>query len=171
MHVVYALQDPRNNEVFYVGETHNLYTRFVEHIRCRDNNTRKNERISELKAVGLLPIPLTLEVVRDDQGLETEKYWIAHYHHLGMPLCNSQHETKVSERTKHTHRVQVIHPSVVMIDNLDEKRREVERLRALNFRQGEILQRIWDVKPGANRDYQDALKEYKQITEMIVRGA
>lgn len=89
MHVVYGLQDPRDNDV---------YARYIQHIRCEDRNAAKNERIHELKALGMLPIPLTLETVHSlEAGQKRELYWIAHYRHLGMVLCNVKRQPPVKE--------------------------------------------------------------------------
>lgn len=93
MHVVYGLQDPRDNQVFYVGLTSDISDRYIQHIKCEGNNAEKNKRVQELKALGLLPIPLTLETVHTRAyGQERELYWIGHYRHLGMPLCNVKRE-------------------------------------------------------------------------------
>jgi hypothetical protein len=90
MYVIYALEDPRNNLIFYVGRTDNLYERFIDHIRCKENNEEKNRIMHELKALDLLPIPRTLERVHSlQEASEREYYWVKHYDHLGMPLANA----------------------------------------------------------------------------------
>ena len=43
------------------------------------------------------------------------------------------------------------------------RKARIKRLRSKNFLQGEILQAVYQVKPGATEAYQQALKEYKQI--------
>lgn len=52
----------------------------------------------------------------------------------------------------------------------EDKAREIARLRSLGLRQSEILQRIWQVKPGATQAYQTALTEYKALLEIVVRS-
>ncbi len=51
-----------------------------------------------------------------------------------------------------------------------ERKVEIARLRSLNFKQGEIILRIWNVKPGATQAYQQAQAEYKRLLEELLRG-
>jgi hypothetical protein len=64
-----------------------------------------------------------------------------------------------------------IHDEINRFSSPEVKRAEIKRLRALNCRQGEILQAIWHVKPGATQEYKTALAEYKTLVEQIVRSA
>ncbi len=89
MYVVYALVDPTNNKVRYVGMTSDVYTRFVQHISLTSNNREKNQWIDSLKIQGIIPILKTLEIVYTlSDARIREVYWINHYTHLGMPLTN-----------------------------------------------------------------------------------
>lgn len=50
------------------------------------------------------------------------------------------------------------------------RKQEIARLRSLNFRQSEIIQCIWHVKPGDSQAYRDALAEYKNLVVQLVRS-
>jgi hypothetical protein len=74
MHVIYALEDPRDNVVFYVGRTDNLYKRFIQHLQCAEDNHDKNTRIQELKKLGILPIPRTLRQQKASSGRKIARH-------------------------------------------------------------------------------------------------
>lgn len=89
-YAVYRLIDPRTQSTFYVGVTDNLASRYVQHLRCSDKNTRKNGRIQEIKDAHFLPIPDTLEIIEERTlALKRERYWIQHYRYLGADLLNA----------------------------------------------------------------------------------
>ena len=104
MYTVYALVDPRDNLVRYVGMTNDIYRRFRQHISCQTDNPEKNAWIAELKKSHVMLVMKTLETVEDLALVqEREIYWIAHYQAASMPLLNhvSQPEgtkTKVGRR-------------------------------------------------------------------------
>jgi hypothetical protein len=89
MYAIYALIDPRNNQVRYVGMTGDIYTRFIQHLKRQGNNGEKNAWIDKLRTLCLIPTIQTLEIVLTEQDArEREAYWIFHYMHLSMPLTN-----------------------------------------------------------------------------------
>lgn len=89
MYVIYALGDPRDNKVRYVGMTSNIRSRFIEHIKCLGNNKLKNIWIDELISLGMLPFCQTLETVYTiNEARDCEAYWIKHYERLKMLLTN-----------------------------------------------------------------------------------
>jgi predicted GIY-YIG superfamily endonuclease len=97
--VVYAMVDPRDDLEFYVGRTQDIYQRFMQHLRCEGKNDAKNARIRELKALHLLPIMKTLEVIGDAAlAAEKEAYWIRHFRSLGRILANDVVYTEYSKR-------------------------------------------------------------------------
>ena len=53
---------------------------------------------------------------------------------------------------------------------LGDKAQEVKRLRLLGMRQSDILFKLWGVRPGATKEYQDARAAYQAIVESIVRS-
>src|SRR5258708_2689014 len=90
MYVIYALIDPRDNTVRYVGVTNDVYKRFLSHINgAGSNNFAKNAWIHELRAANKMVILETLEEVKDrDLALEREGYWIQHFQMLQEPIMN-----------------------------------------------------------------------------------
>lgn len=91
MHVIYALVDPRDNAVCYVGMTSDIRKRFIAHVKCLEDNKLKNMWVDELLAFGMLPICKTLETVYTlNEAREREIYWIRHYEDLKMPLTNTE---------------------------------------------------------------------------------
>lgn len=90
MFTIYALVDPRNYAVRYVGMTSNVYQRFQAHIACQGKNPTKDNWITELKAQNVMVLMQALEQVKELSAARArEQYWIAHYEHLGEPLLNN----------------------------------------------------------------------------------
>lgn len=86
---IYALVDPRDDTVRYVGCAIDVEERFNQHLRDR-GNTPKCEWLAELKRHGLLPGLEILEVVDGFFGaFSREDYWISKMLSAGMPLTNS----------------------------------------------------------------------------------
>ena len=84
--VIYALIDPRDNTVRYVGVTEDVYAQFQQHINCAAANYAKNAWIHELRAANKMVIMETLEEVEDrERALEREGYWITHFEMLREP--------------------------------------------------------------------------------------
>src|SRR5882762_7984725 len=89
MFTVYGLEDQRNHEVFYVGITDNIQTRFIEHLRCDGTNPIKDVAIRDMVSAGYLPLPRTLQLVADlETARRRESYWLRHFYDLGMQLTN-----------------------------------------------------------------------------------
>jgi hypothetical protein len=81
---IYALIDPRNNDIKYIGQTKfSLKKRYFEHLRNSKYNITKNYNvycwITELKNENLLPIIKEIETVNVELLNEREKYWITYY--------------------------------------------------------------------------------------------
>lgn len=90
MFTIYALVDPRDNAIRYVGMTGNVYQRFQAHLACRGKNPMKDAWITELKKQNVMVLMHTLETVETlVQARKRETYWIAHYEHLGASLLNN----------------------------------------------------------------------------------
>jgi hypothetical protein len=89
MYVVYGLEDQRNYEIFYVGITDNIQSRYLQHLRCDGSNPTKDARILEMLEVGYMPLPRTLQIVVDlEQAKRRESYWMRHFYDLGITLTN-----------------------------------------------------------------------------------
>lgn len=85
-YAIYALIDPTNYGVFYVGETMNIQRRFIQHLTYRGQNLELNARIATLALNGYVPICKTLEVIEGDSKLAHQR----EAHHRGHydSLCN-----------------------------------------------------------------------------------
>lgn len=102
MYVVYALIDPRDNSIRYVGITTNVYKRFIEHIQCSSANYAKNAWMHELRAANKMVIMETLEEVETQmQAMKRETYWIQHFQMLKEPIANinQTYSARASKRT------------------------------------------------------------------------
>lgn len=105
MYVIYGLQDPRDNAVFYVGMTADIYKRFISHLKCEGNNEEKNKWIDGMKAQGFVPVLVTLETAYiQEVASKRETYWIQHFVHLGAPLTNVSQVSKTRRQTNRTPR-------------------------------------------------------------------
>jgi hypothetical protein len=86
---VYALVDPRDQTMRYIGVTKHPERREVDHYQDEENNQRKIDWIAGLRAAGLRPIMRQLEVVDGKQAAEArEAQWIAACLDAGMELLN-----------------------------------------------------------------------------------
>lgn len=88
-YTIYALIDPRDNAVRYIGLTYDVYARMRQHSRCEGNNAIKNAWIQELRREQIMFYMHSIEKVKTfEQALEREQYWIQHYLQRGANLTN-----------------------------------------------------------------------------------
>jgi len=90
-HQVYALVDPRDKKVRYIGISINPYTRLLHHLNEIENV--KRAWLTELKQLGLSPDLEILETIENIQdadiiALDREKHWIDNFLRSGSPLVN-----------------------------------------------------------------------------------
>lgn len=86
---VYALGDPRTNQIHYIGIAKDAHNRYAQHLLFLSGNEEKASWLLNLRANDILPTLSILEKdVPDDLILEKEREWILHYLALGMPLTN-----------------------------------------------------------------------------------
>ena len=114
MYFVYALADPRTDQVAYVGITDNLYERFLQHISYRQNdgrgNTYKNMWISSLEDLKLIPSLKLLDTVEtEEEAREREIYWIRYYNAQQVSLTNIMSLRKNQSSAKRTQVIQGTH--------------------------------------------------------------
>jgi predicted GIY-YIG superfamily endonuclease len=141
MYIVYGLEDQRNHEVFYVGITDDVQSRFLQHLRCDGSNPLKDARIQAMVTAGYLPLPRTLQIVGDiEQAKRRESYWIRHYHALDMPLTNQVipviQEHVIIVRGKEP--VDHLRPRM----SLDAQRAYVNELYSQGISKEDVLQRV-----------------------------
>lgn len=101
MYTIYGLVDPRGPELFYVGCTSRLESRFAEHVRQGSNKIKK--RTQDILRHGLKPSMVILEHTSDALR---EFIWIDRLLPLGLvnsrfspgPLTREQRRVKARER-------------------------------------------------------------------------
>ncbi|SRR6266480_6538583 len=89
---IYALSDPRDGLIYYVGKSGDAERRFYLHLHGY-NGRREKKWIRELHLLGMTPILLILEVIHVGPKVhrtthERERYWIEEMLRRGQPLLN-----------------------------------------------------------------------------------
>lgn len=88
MRYIYALVDPRDNTVRYVGQTDDMKRRYSEHTN-RIESTTKGAWIQELRALNLKPSLVQLDTCDDQaQANYLESWWIILGRRQGWGLVN-----------------------------------------------------------------------------------
>lgn len=86
---IYALTDPRDGQIRYIGKADDPTRRYVAHTKAvRQRNPYKEAWIRKLAGLGLQPGLQILEQVLIAQWSDRERFWIAHYRTLGARLTN-----------------------------------------------------------------------------------
>ncbi len=86
---IYALIDPRNNQVRYIGKANNPEDRYKNHYNsARDKNTHKRNWINNVRKDGLRPELLILDEVSIDNWQYWECFYISLYKTYGFNLVN-----------------------------------------------------------------------------------
>jgi len=86
---IYALVDPRTNEIRYVGFAKNIESRYREHIReTKRYSTHKVNWLKQLLRNGLEPIRVFLDEVPAEDWSLCESAWIVYGLEQGWPLTN-----------------------------------------------------------------------------------
>lgn len=104
---IYALVDPRSEEVKYVGKSNNPKRRLRDHIKGFGvrHNLDKKRWLDELLSLGLEPKITILERCDLSSWQEREVFWIAEMRKLGSPLTNrSNGGAGLGAHTKRTSR-------------------------------------------------------------------
>jgi group I intron endonuclease len=84
---IYALYDPRDGTLRYVGKSKNLARRIKNH-RNEKGERRKNRWFRLLISLGLEPKISVLEQVSEAAWQERECWWIKHFRENGCDLLN-----------------------------------------------------------------------------------
>jgi hypothetical protein len=97
---VYALGDPRTQEIRYVGIAQDVYRRYAQHLIDPHPNDIKNAWMREIKNAGFLPTLILLESdISKARIYEREKHRIHHYLAQGAPLTNITHAQTMQRKT------------------------------------------------------------------------
>lgn len=107
---IYALRDPRDGRVRYVGKSVNPKARYGKHLR-EVRSTPKCRWIEELKAEGLKPELVLLHKCKHKDIIACERRWIAKHDDLlnanpggaGVPAGYKQSPEHVAKRMAHPH--------------------------------------------------------------------
>lgn len=85
---VYALGDPRDGSIFYVGQTVNLHARFKQHLSLIDGTAIKIRKTRDIIKSGLRPCLAVLETVPFSDRLIRERECIQRFMKSGHRLTN-----------------------------------------------------------------------------------
>jgi hypothetical protein len=90
---IYALVDPRDNLVYYVGLSINAENRLKGHLRGSIGSNQERKWLLDLKKVGLVPTLRILEKIESGSeahalACEKELFWIRELARQGQPLLN-----------------------------------------------------------------------------------
>lgn len=90
-YAIYALIDPTDEMVYYVGQTRNPQRRLEQHMAARHHEGEKGDWLRRLIQKDQQPLMQVLEKVTDEKAaLEKEQVWIRHFVEKKMPLVNAQ---------------------------------------------------------------------------------
>lgn len=78
---IYALIDPRDNQVRYIGKTKNVEKRLKEHLN-RSTITKKGSWIKSLKEQNLKPSIQIIDTTSNIDWITKEQYWIGMFSNL-----------------------------------------------------------------------------------------
>lgn len=119
---MYALIDPRDLTVRYIGRSLEVSKRMAAHLGAH-TNVRRTKWVAELRAAGLTPTSIILERCAKRACVEAEGRWTRHYaqHGTVYNARNSERNGKVvDERTaRHNRRTDK------MVVNLNRKTRSI----------------------------------------------
>jgi predicted GIY-YIG superfamily endonuclease len=90
-YAIYALIDPTDQLVYYVGQTQYPKRRFAQHMLEQSRQGAKAEWLRGLIEKRQQPLMQILEIVGDEKiALAREREWIYRYIEQGMPLVNAE---------------------------------------------------------------------------------
>src|SRR5690242_6318586 len=88
---IYALIDPTDGLIYYIGQTSNPRQRLAQHLVARHHEGAKAEWLHRLDERGQKPLMQILEIVIGrHKALAREREWIRRFQEQGMPLLNTQ---------------------------------------------------------------------------------
>ncbi|HEU5198353.1 MAG TPA: GIY-YIG nuclease family protein [Ktedonobacterales bacterium] len=109
-YVIYALIDPTDHRICYVGQTRNPRLRLLNHLSKKHHRGEKGAWLRSLEEKGHQPFMQILERVTDKEtALAREQVWICRFLERGMPLINS--EAKAQEQLDSSYLEQILFPT------------------------------------------------------------
>jgi group I intron endonuclease len=87
---VYALIDPRDNRIRYIGTTNDMEVRLKYHLgHLKTNRTHKSNWLLGLLSDGFTPLVKILETLdSEEEAFRRETFWISYGHRQGWALTN-----------------------------------------------------------------------------------
>jgi len=85
---IYALIDPRDDKIRYIGKSINPEQRYERHLHEKETNAGKVGWISGLQIRGMQPEMKILEVANEKNWKKRERWWIERGREFGWPLLN-----------------------------------------------------------------------------------
>jgi len=87
---IYALVDPRDNQIRYVGKTVNPKVRLHQHMKDGTGSRRKEEWLESLRSLSVTPEIVILAEVDSENCFTEEKAWIKKMIADGSDLVNGK---------------------------------------------------------------------------------
>lgn len=94
LYLVYALVDPRDSRIRYVGSTKDPEQRYSLHCGCKSGSSAVTAWVEELRAECLLPQMVEIDQVRAWNTPRQEVHWIRTLSEAGAPLLNYQYNRR-----------------------------------------------------------------------------
>lgn len=90
---IYALRDPRTNELRYVGKANDPKARLAQHRMAHKEwgTDSKRQWLIELRMLGKSPLLEILECVATDEWRAAERKWMASFAKKGCRLLNEEY--------------------------------------------------------------------------------
>lgn len=95
---IYLLLDPNDHQPRYVGQSVQPQTRHAQHLRCRDNNHRKNEWVKQLATVGAQPLMIIVATCAQEEADRVEADLIDRLRGEGADLFNQYAPARTRSR-------------------------------------------------------------------------
>ena len=88
MEAIYALGNPTDGEIYYVGRTAAPSMRWAQHYSATENysDSLRHAMNRRITALGLIPVMVLLEWT--ENGKQRELYWMQAMRRLGYTLAN-----------------------------------------------------------------------------------
>lgn len=86
---IYALKDPRDDAVRYIGQSRDPQQRLSQHKADGSGNSKKSRWIRELRARGQSPILEVIEEATESEKHQRELWWIYEYLSKDADLTNN----------------------------------------------------------------------------------
>lgn len=96
---IYALLNPINNNVFYIGATKDINGRLNSHIHSKQSNLLKCNEIKNILSAGLLPEMIILDECNITEVNSIENFYIDLFRYYGFNLLQGM-KSNYSEKIK-----------------------------------------------------------------------